>query len=205
MPVWQEIYTELSKNNFAVFSVMEDKNIDDAKPWIEAANADFPCTIDTKHIVSDLYNMFNVPTIVWIDESGKIVRPNDVVVMNESGAKLVKVDPTEYIEKIRNWVLHDHPAVSSQEEFVKLKKERTATDEEQLARAEFAIGEWLYIKREKNLAVKHFEQATQLSPADIMIQRGTMSMRGMDPMKDYGPIAGEIIQKGHKLYTPIRD
>ena len=51
--------------------------------------------------------MFNVPTIVWIDESGKIVRPNDVVVMNESGAKLVKVDPEEYIQKIRNWVIND--------------------------------------------------------------------------------------------------
>jgi len=184
---------------------MEDKNIDDARPWIEGANAEFPCTIDTKHIVSDLYNMFNVPTIVWIDESGKIVRPNDVVVMNESGAKLVKVDPEEYIQKIRNWVINDSSPVSSKDEFIKLKNQRTPADKEQLARAEFALGQWLFDNKEISLAVNHFERATELSPADIMIQRGTMSMRGMDPMKDYGPIAGEIIQKGFKLYRPIRD
>ena len=30
--------------------------------------------IDQNHLLSSLYNMFNVPQAVWIDERGKIVR-----------------------------------------------------------------------------------------------------------------------------------
>jgi hypothetical protein len=205
LPVWQTIYSELSQYNFSVFSIMEDKNIEDARPWIEKSGAKFPCTIDTNHIVSDLYNMFNVPTVVWIDENGKIVRPNDVVVMNEGGAKLVKVDPETYIEKIRRWVINNDPPMNSNDDFIKYKQQREHTDNEQVARAEFLIGQWLYNNGELELATQHFETATELSPADVMIQRGTMSMRGMDPMKDYGPIAGNIIKKGLRLYRPIRD
>ena len=37
-----------------------------------------PSLIDTRHRLADLYNMVNVPTVVWIDERGRIVRPNDV-------------------------------------------------------------------------------------------------------------------------------
>ena len=34
--------------------------------------------VDEKHTVATLYGMVNVPTGVWIDERGKIVRPNEV-------------------------------------------------------------------------------------------------------------------------------
>jgi hypothetical protein len=40
----------------------------------------------------------------------------------------------------------------------------------------------------------------------MMIQRGTMRMRGLDPMgPEYGAIAGAITQRGFRLYRPIRD
>src|SRR5271168_895746 len=38
------------------------------EPWIKAANATYPCLIDRRHIVAELYDMVNVPTAVWIDE-----------------------------------------------------------------------------------------------------------------------------------------
>lgn len=35
----------------------------------------YPCLIDDRHVVADLYGMTNVPQAVWIDEQGKLVRP----------------------------------------------------------------------------------------------------------------------------------
>ena len=47
---------------------------EDAEYSRSAAPA-YPCLIDEKHIVAELYNMANVPMAVWIDEDGRIVRP----------------------------------------------------------------------------------------------------------------------------------
>ncbi len=33
--------------------------------------------IDVQHTVATLHNMVNVPTGVWFDETGRIVRPNE--------------------------------------------------------------------------------------------------------------------------------
>jgi hypothetical protein len=56
--------------------------IKDAGPWIEKANPDYTVLVDEKHTVATLYGMVNVPTGVWIDENGKMVRPNEVAPQN---------------------------------------------------------------------------------------------------------------------------
>ena len=72
------LYEELGGRGFVVVAVALDRSPDDARPWIEAARPTYPALIDTHHVVADLYNVVNVPTIFWIDERGRIVRPNDV-------------------------------------------------------------------------------------------------------------------------------
>ena len=32
----------------------------------------YPCLIDQKHIVGELYEFINVPMVVWIDEKGRV-------------------------------------------------------------------------------------------------------------------------------------
>ncbi len=207
--MWQALHHELAEAEalpFTVFGVMADRDRGDALPWIEAAGASYPIVIDTHHRVPELYNMFNVPTIVWIDEEGRIARPNDVAVMNPGGAKLVRVDPDAYLERVRAWARGEAPALSSEERARELMRERLPTTGEQRARAEFALGQWLWERGRSEAAARHFESATELAPADIMIQRGTMRMRSMDPMGPaYGPIAAGIAKRGFRLYRPIRE
>jgi hypothetical protein len=97
--VWQALYEELKDKNFIIISVAFDTGgIPAVKDWIRPASAQlpkelldimgwedrlsakaatptYPCLIDEKHLVAELYNMVNVPQAVWINEQGRIVRP----------------------------------------------------------------------------------------------------------------------------------
>ena len=65
---------------------------DDPRPFIEAAAPTHPSLIDTEHRLADLYGIINVPTAIWIDEHGIIVRPNDVAFGSEMFKDLTGFD-----------------------------------------------------------------------------------------------------------------
>ena len=76
--MWQALYTELGPKGFLPIAVAFDSAGNAAaEPWIKAANPTYPCVIDRRHIVAELFDMVNVPNAVWIDERGKIVRPSE--------------------------------------------------------------------------------------------------------------------------------
>ena len=77
--MWQALQDELGGLGFTVITVALDEDPEDARPWIEAAQPTHPSLIDTDWAFADLYNVVNVPTVLWIDEAGRIVRPNDSV------------------------------------------------------------------------------------------------------------------------------
>ena len=88
------------------------------EPWIKAAKPSYPCLIDRRHIVAELYDMVNVPTAVWIDERGKIVRPSEPAGVTDAFRKMNRTNfsiPTDamnelqakrkaYLGAIRDWV-----------------------------------------------------------------------------------------------------
>jgi hypothetical protein len=45
------------------------------RPWVEAAHPGHPSLIDQAHLLDELLGVVNVPSGVWIDEQGMIVRP----------------------------------------------------------------------------------------------------------------------------------
>jgi hypothetical protein len=77
--VWQSLYrstqgTTQQESDFIVVAIALDQP-EAARPWIEAAAPTYPCLIDRDHRVAELYHLVNVPQAVWIDESGRMVRP----------------------------------------------------------------------------------------------------------------------------------
>ena len=46
-----------------------------AAPWIDRAKTTHPALIDAAHVLDELLGIVNVPSGVWIDEDGIIVRP----------------------------------------------------------------------------------------------------------------------------------
>lgn len=46
-----------------------------SRPYIEAARPEHPSLLDPKHQLDALLGVVNIPSVVWIDEGGTIVRP----------------------------------------------------------------------------------------------------------------------------------
>src|SRR5216117_1585684 len=118
LPVWQALYEELAPRNFTVMTVaMDSGGAEDARQWIEAAKPTHPSLIDIQHVVAELYDWVNVRSNAWIDEEGRIVRPNDPGFageyfrgMMEPGfdfkAMMAEYGRTRdrYLDAVRDWV-----------------------------------------------------------------------------------------------------
>jgi hypothetical protein len=186
-----------------VISVALDKNADDARPWIESANPTYPALIDPQHLMADLYNVVNVPTIFWIDERGRIVRPNDVAFGSDTFKHITGLSAGKHLDALRAWVKGEGEALSDEQV---RRHQPLPTEAEQQARAEFGLGQWLWTQGRTAAAERHFVRGGELAPHDFTIRRGTMPMRGIDSM---GPQFREMLQTwvgaGQPFYRPLPD
>jgi hypothetical protein len=137
------VYAELEDRGFTVITVALDAAPDDARPWIETARPAHPALIDTRHVLADLYNIVNVPTIVWIDERGRIVRPNDVAFGADTFRHITGLESARHLTALRAWVRGEGPALSADEV---LRHQPLPSAADQQARAEFALGQWLWAR-----------------------------------------------------------
>jgi len=199
--VWQAIQEELRGFGFTVVTVALDRSPEDARPWIEAAKPTHPSLIDTRHLVADLYNMVNVPTIVWIDARGRIVRPNDVAFGTDTFKHITGLEAAKHLGALRAWVRGEAQPLAEARTWA---LESVPTETDQRARAEFGLGQWLVERGRAEAAARHFERAGELAPHDFTIRRGTMPMRGIDPM---GPTFREMLgawtKAGNPYYRPL--
>jgi hypothetical protein len=184
-----------------VITVALDKNADDPRPWIEKASPTHPALIDTEHALAELYNIVNVPTVLWIDERGRIARPNDVAFGTDTFKHITGLPAAPHLAALRAWVRGEQPGLDA-ERARSLQSLPTAVDQQ--ARAEFALGQWLWERGRLAAAERHFLRAGELAPHDFTIRRGTMPMRGIDPM---GPQFREMRQSwvgaGNSYYRPL--
>jgi len=180
-----------------------DQDPESARPWIEAARPTHPSLIDPRHVLADLYNMVNVPTILWIDERGRIVRPNDVAFGTDTYRHLTGLEAARHLDALRAWVRGEARPRADTEVRALLS---LPTPAGQAARAEFGLGQWLYAQGRTEAAERHFVRAGELAPHDFTIRRGTMPMRGLDPM---GPQFRAMFQEwttaGNPYYRPLPD
>ena len=127
--------------------------------------------------------MTNVPTVVWIDEEGQIVRPNDVTFTRDEANKAARLSQTatEFMNQVRGWV---HGTSRPAEADIVRTQQKLPTAAEQLARTHLALGLWLHRQDRPAAAGRHLEKAGILAPHDLTIRRGTMTLQGKNPMGD---------------------
>jgi len=197
------VYGELRGYGFTVITVAIDKSAEDARPWIAAARPTHPSLIDTTHVLADLYNIVNVPTILWLDERGRIVRPNDVAFGTDTFKSITGLEAAKHFAALRAWVRGEATAIPA----ARVRAlQALPTDVDQQARAEFGLGEWLFTRGRTEAATRHFVRAGELAPHDFTIRRGTMPMRGIDPMgPQFREMLGAWVKAGNPYYRPLAE
>ena len=83
-----------------------------------------------------------------------------------------------FLDAVRAWV---KTGAVRTDEMVPSEIQAPTADEE-LARAECALAWFLHQRGSNEAAERHFERAGELSPNDWTIRRGSMPIRGKNPM-----------------------
>ena len=203
MPGWQKLYAELKGKNFEIISIAEDTGgLKDAAPWITAAKPEYTVLIDDKHIVTQLYNMVNVPTAVWIDERGRIVRPNEVAYVDNRYKGMHGIDAEPYLDAIRDWVANGERSQFALSEKELRERMKPQDPDRAMADAEFILGEYLYKQGHGADAIPHFKEAQRLAPDNWNYKRQAWALS--DAERDYGTTFMKEVQKlkGKPYYEP---
>lgn len=161
MPVWQAIYEEIGSDKFEIISVAQDSGGEAAAgPIFDAANVSYTSIIDVNHHISALYNLVNVPSAVWIDEDGKIVRINEGTYAKNHGA----FGTDEYAPILRDWAANgaDSPYVWDQDKVSEMIFQRTP--EAERAQPAFRIGTYYFTQGNDAKAEQYWTLAQELDP-----------------------------------------
>ena len=203
LPGWQALYKELRNKNFEIISVAQDTGgSKDAAKWITAANPEYTALIDDKHVVTQKYNMVNVPTGVWIDERGSIVRSNEVAFVDDRFKGFTGMESAPYIDAIRDWVTNGEKSVYVLGEAELRDRLRPTGSDRALADVEFALAEYLYLHEKGADAIPHFKEAQRLAPDNWNYKRQAWALSNAE--RDYGTSFQQEVKKlnGKPYYEP---
>ena len=207
--MWQDLFQELGPRGLHIVTVALDTGgVDAIRPWIEAAQPDHPSLIDQAHVVDELFGITNVPSGIWIDETGTIVRPpetayprrpnyQDQEIPPDASAKeaasitevkKLRTDAERYIFALRDWVAfgpRSRFALSPEEV---LRRSRPRAVEDATAAAHFELGQHLHRTGRPRHAVPHFQEAYRLQPDNWTYKRQAWALLGPDqnPLEVYG-------------------
>jgi len=163
---------------------------------IEQAAPQHPALIDELHSVGGLFGIVNVPSGVWIDEEGVIVRPPEPAWPGKSmwreiiklptelppdldpflrkslvQAAKIKTDPAKYLAALRDWAAKGSESqyALTPEEVIGRSQGRSTENSE--AAAHFEIGQYLQKAGHADDAVEHFKRAHELQPDNWTYKR----------------------------------
>lgn len=170
------MHDELSPLGFTVIGVALDDDADDVRPFADGIT--FPVLIDPGHLLTELYAISNVPTVIWIDEDDRIVRPNGVAFGTDTFKEFTGVDAAPHLDAVRRWVRDGEQPIGREEA-------RTAvgdlSDDEVRARLHFRVAAAARRAGDSDAAQRHFDLAVKLAPFDWTIRRAAMPLVGDDP------------------------
>ena len=135
-----------------------------AKPFYDAAKAEYKALVDVNHTVSSLYDKVNVPTAVWIDEQGKIVRHDEDAYSKSYTMGSYKFGNDIYRPAIYDWVKNGAASKYVQDPKTVMAHLPKRGDNEMLAEANFKLGVFFYTQGDRERANKYWDEAQRLNP-----------------------------------------
>ena len=195
--MWERLVAELSTHGLTGVAVSLDGDAESARPWLDEAGLSFPSVIDTEHRIAEWFGIVNVPTTVWFDEQGQMVRPPTIAPGDDRFREFSGVDSAVHHDALRRWVVHGEVDAGLMARWSQPPAEDAAG-----ARAHRRMAAWLLRRGDDDAARVHFGRAAELAPDDWTIRRGSMPLLGQDPFGDeFFAFAGEWVERGRHSYT----
>ena len=146
-----------------------------------------------------MFQFVNVPTGIWIDERGRVVRPGEPAWTTSRtstyGGKALVTEGEAYVAALRDWVTNGEKSayVLSDDEFARRVKPRSGDHME--AEASFKLAVWLTRAGNSERARAFYKRAQQLNPDDWNYHRQDWSFTPEE--------AGKLwLEKFQKLDSP---
>jgi peroxiredoxin len=179
LPGWQALHDELAPDGFTVIAVAIDNSAEDVTPWIGGIT--MPVLYDPQHVLTEMYAISNVPTVVWIDEEDRIVRPNGTAFGSDVFSDFTGVVSGPHLDEVRGWV---------REGTVPLDEDEARgvvgdlSEDEVRARLHFRLATEAHRRGDQATTRRHLSRASALAPDDLTIWRAAMPLVGEDPFGD---------------------
>ena len=163
--MWQSIYEELKDQNFELISAAQDTGGEDkAGPIFDRANVTYTAIVDVNHTISTLFNLVNVPSGVWINEEGRIVRIDEGTYTKSAVVLGNTIGHDGYVPALRDWVANGDksPYIMSPDEVS--ANIRPRTNDEERAEPTFKLANYFYARGNMESANAYWDKAQELSP-----------------------------------------
>lgn len=195
---WQRLQDELADAGLRLFSVALDNDPEDSRPWIEAASPTYPVAVDTAHLTAERYGITNVPSVVWVDEQDRIVKPPTIAPGDDQFVDYTLISAEQHHDLLRAWVRDGVLPASADAP----PPERT--DDEQRALAHRRIAAYHQRHGDVDAAKRQLAVAQELAPWDWTVRRGGIAMTGGDPFlgEEFTSFWEEWDAAGRPGYTP---
>ena len=188
--------TDLAADGLTAVAVSLDDDADAARPWSADAGLSFPSVLDADHRTAEWFGIVNVPTAVWFDEGGAMVRPPTIAPGDDRFREFSGVDSSVHHDALRRWVVDGDLDRGLLARWSQPPAEAPAE-----ARAHRRLAAWLHRHGHDDAARRHFERAAELAPDDWTIRRGSMPLTGGDPFGDeFWAFAAEWSDRGRRSY-----
>ena len=196
--MWQALREELAPKGLELVTVgLDALGADGCRQFIEAANPQHPSLIDKHHVVADLFGVINIPSSVWIDEQGVIVRPAETApapptdaprameIPDELPPRLtemmgeamkIQADPESYHAALRDWVEKGDASAFALSPQEVIARSRPRDADVARGHAHFELATELESRSDHQAAITHFREAHRLVPDSWTFRRQAWSL-----------------------------
>ena len=209
VPVWQRIYEEINDPNFVLICVAEDTGGEAAAgPIFDAAQPTYVQVIDENHLISSLFSFVNVPSAVWIDEEGRVVRIDEGTYSQVhefgDGEQKIVFGNDVYAPALKDWVAKGAASEHVQSAETVASNVRQHSDDQLRADAAFRLGNLFREHGQADAAERYWAMAEQLNPDSVNFfrQNLTLTEEGSAGPKFQQRI-GEYMTEGKPWYRPL--
>lgn len=199
--MWQELRDQLHPKGLELVTVgMDTLGSEACRSFMEAAAPTHPALIDQHHIMANLFGVTNIPSSIWINEEGMIVRPAEVAPappqenpparpqlppetpprlasMMQEAAK-IRDDSNIYHHALLDWVEKGASSTFALSPEAVIARSRPRDSNVAKGHAHFELATQLEIMGEHDAAILHFRRAHELVPDSWTFRRQAWSLEG---------------------------